>query len=128
MTLARMEDDLDRALTYVEAGRRDTDVSGKSHATWDLEELSLRFARQDIPEALELIRHIEAAHINEPNVSLILTQILVEAGLIRPDGTPAFPAARAEEEMAQTGAAEPGKLWTPGGESSGGGGKLWVPE
>ena len=60
MTLARMEDDLDRALTYVEAGRRDTDATGKSHATWDLEELSLRFARQDIPEALQLIRHIES--------------------------------------------------------------------
>ena len=59
MTLARMEDDLDRALTYVEAGRKATDSTGKSHATWDLEELSLRFARQEIPEALQLIRHIE---------------------------------------------------------------------
>ena len=104
MTLARMEDDLDRALTYVEAGRGDTDRTGKSHATWDLEELSLRFARQDIPEALQLLRHIEATHINEPNVSLILTQILVEAGLLRPDGTPAIPAGRPEAEMAPAGA------------------------
>ena len=84
MTLARMEDDLDRALTYVDAGRKATDSTGKSHATWDLEELSLRFARQEIPEALQLIRHIEHTHINEPNVSLILTQILVEAGLLAP--------------------------------------------
>jgi hypothetical protein len=129
MTLARMEDDLDRALTYVDAGRMATESTGKSHATWDLEELSLRFARQDIPEALQLIRHIENTHINEPNVSLILTQILVEAGLLRPDGTPAIPTGRPEAEMAASGAAanEPGKLWTPGSESSGGG-KLWVPE
>jgi hypothetical protein len=129
MTLARMDDDLDRAMTYVEAGRKATDSTGKSHATWDLEELSLRFARQEIPDALQLIRHIEATHINEPNVSLILTQILVEAGLLRPDGTPAIPPGHAESEMAPAGAApdEPGKLWTPGSESAGGG-KLWVPE
>jgi hypothetical protein len=130
MTLARMEDDLDRALMYVDAGRKSTDSTGKSHATWDLEELSLRFARQEIPEALQLIRHIENTHINEPNVSLILTQILVEAGLLRPDGTPAIPPGHPQSEMAAASAApdEPGKLWTPGSESSGGGGKLWVPE
>ncbi|MGA2062790.1 MAG: hypothetical protein ABSG67_20145 [Thermoguttaceae bacterium] len=130
MTLARMEDDLDRALMYVDAGRKATDSTGKSHATWDLEELSLRFARQEIPEALQLIRHIENTHINEPNVSLILTQILVEAGLLRPDGTPNIPPGHPEAEMAASAAAaeEPGKLWTPGSESAGGGGKLWVPE
>ncbi|MGD0655050.1 MAG: hypothetical protein ABSA16_11950 [Thermoguttaceae bacterium] len=130
MTLARMEDDLDRAITYIEAGRKATESTGKSHAMWDLEELSLRFARQEIPEALQLIRHIESTHINEPNVSLVLTQILVDAGLLRPDGTPAIPTGHAEAEMAASGApgAEPGKLWTPGGESSGASGKLWVPE
>ena len=130
MTLARMEDDLDRSLTYIEAGRKAAESTGKSHATWDLEELSLRFARQDIPEALQLIRHIESTHINEPNVSLALTQILVDAGLIHPDGSPAIPTGHAEAEMAASGApgAEPGKLWTPGGESSGASGKLWVPE
>lgn len=129
ITLARMEDDLDRALTYVEAGRRDTDATGKSHATWDLEELSLRFARQEIPEALQLIRHIEGTHINEPNVTLILSQILVDAGLLRPDGTPAIPTGRGEAELAAAGAAEadPGKLWTPDSESAGGG-KLWIPD
>jgi len=131
ITLARTEDDLDQALMYVEAGRQASDGPDKSNAMWDLEELSLRFARQEIPEALQLIRHIESSHINEPNVSLVLTQILVEAGLLRPDGTPAIPTAHPQAEMAAAGApaAEPGKLWTPGGESSGGGsGKLWVPE
>ena len=130
MTLARMDEDLDRAMTYLEAGRKDTEATGKSHALWDLEELSLRFARQEVAEALQLIRHIETTHINEPNVSLILTQILVEAGLIHPDGTPAMPTGRGQAEMApaESAADEPGKLWTPGGESSGGGGKLWVPE
>jgi hypothetical protein len=129
MTLARMEDDLDRALSYIEAGRNAADGMGKSHAQWDLEELQLRFARQDIPEAMELIRHIEAAHGKEPNVSYLLTQILVEVGLLRPDGTPAIPVNAPEAEMAPAGAADadPGKLWTPGGESTGGG-KLWVPE
>jgi hypothetical protein len=129
MTLARMDDDLDRAMTYIEAGRKDTEVTGQSHAVWDLEELSLRFARQEVNEALHLIRHIETTHINEPNVSLILTQILVEAGLIRPDGSPAVPTRRGQAEMAEAEAtADPGKLWTPGGESAGAGGKLWVPD
>lgn len=130
MTLARMEDDLDRALNYIDAGRKATEAPGKSHAMWDLEELSLRFARQDIPEALQLIRHIESDHINEPNVSLVLSQILVDAGLLHPDGSPAVPSAHPESEMAAAGTnePEPGKLWTPGGESSAGGGKLWIPD
>ncbi len=129
ITLARMEDDLDLALNYIEAGRRAADDTSKSHATWDLEELSLRFTRQEIPEALQLIRHIENTHINEPNISLILTQILVEVGLLRPDGTPAIPAAYAQAETAPSAATpvEPGKIWTPDSESAGGG-KLWVPE
>ena len=131
MTLARMEDDLDQAIAYIEAGRNATEALGKSHAMWDLEELSLRFARQDIAEALQLIRHIESNHINEPNVAMVLTQILVEAGLLKPDGTPAMPAGAYAGEAAPGGAPEPepGKLWTPDGESSGGGGgKLWTPD
>jgi hypothetical protein len=128
ITLARMEEDLDQAMSYIESGRR---AAGEtSHAMWDLEELSLRFARQEAAEALQLIRHIESTHINEPNVSLILTQILVEAGLLRPDGTPAIPTSHAEDAMsaAEVPESESGKLWTPGGEATGGGGKLWVPE
>jgi hypothetical protein len=79
----------------------------------------------------QLIRHIENTHINEPNVSLILTQILVEAGLLRPDGTPAIPTscvAYEQEVPAEPSETESGKLWTPGGEATGGDGKLWVPE
>jgi tetratricopeptide (TPR) repeat protein len=130
ITLARMDDDFDRALLYIEAGRKAADDPGKSNAIWDLEELSLRFARQEIPEALQLIKHIESTHINEANVSMVLTQILVDVGLLRPDGTPAIPTASQQAAMAGAGAAEaePGKLWTPDSESAGGGGKLWVPE
>ncbi len=130
MSLAHTEEDFDRALAYIEAGRLAADTSEKSHAIWDLEELSLRFARQELPEAVELIRHIETAHLNEPNVPQLLTQILVNVGLLRPDGTLARHPTAEKEEMAEAGAAggEPGKLWTPDGETSGGGGKLWVPE
>ena len=129
MTLARMEDDLDQALRISMPDAGLPTASGKSHAMWDLEELSLRFARQDIPEALQLIRHIESTHINEPNVSMVLTQILVDAGLLRPDGTPAIPTASQKPKWPRGAAeAEPGKLWTPDSESGGGGGKLWVPE
>jgi hypothetical protein len=130
ITLARMEDDLDRALQYIEAGRKVADEPGQSDAIWDLEELSLRLARQEIPEAFQLIRHIESTHMNEPNVSTVITQILIEAGLLRPDGTPTIPPGSQQAAMAAAGAAEaePGKLWTPDSESASGGGKLWVPE
>jgi hypothetical protein len=130
LSLAHTEADLDRALQYVEAGRQAADARGISHAMWDLEELSLRFARQELPVAVELIRHIQTTHIKEPNISVLLTQQLINVGLLRPDGTvPARPGPK-EEEMAAVGTpdAEPGKLWTPNGESSGGSGKLWVPD
>ena len=127
--LSRLEVDLDKALEYIEAGRREIDKIGKSNASWDLQELSLRFARQELPLAVELIRHIESAHIREPNVSYLLTQQLIRVGLLRPDGSPAYPARRPDEEAAAVAAAaEPGKLWTPDSEGSAGGGKLWVPE
>jgi hypothetical protein len=131
MTLARLEDDLDRAMEYIESGRRAVNAANQSNAAWDIEELSLRFARGEINEALTAVRHIELTHINEPNIAQMLTQILVQVGLLRPDGTPAVPHRHHPEEMAAAAetAAEPGKLWTPDGDSPAAGkGKLWVPD
>jgi hypothetical protein len=129
LMLARLEADTDRALEYIEAGRKVSDSLKESHSIYDLEELSLRFARQEINQAIQLVKHIEEKHIKEPEVSKILTQILINVGILRPDGTPAIPT-QAETGMAAAtpAEAEPGKLWTPDGESSGASGKLWVPD
>ena len=111
----------------IEDGRAAAKASGQSCATWDLLELSFRFGRGEGREAMQLMQHIESTHLKEPGVADRLTQMLVEVGLLNPDGTPA-----ALPGMAQRGPEPPvedtGRLWTPDQESSGGGGgKLWTP-
>ena len=57
--------------------------------------------------------------------------MLIDVGLLRPDGTPAVCPGGPEPAMAaaEDPAAEPGGLWTPDSAQPGsGGGKLWTPE
>ena len=89
-TLARTEEDLTRALEYVDQGRRAAEAKKQSSASWDLMELSLRFASRDGSEAMRLIEHLQKQHIEEPGVGEALTRMLIDVGLLRPDGTPAF--------------------------------------
>jgi hypothetical protein len=129
--LVRNEDDLTRALEYVELGRRAAEAKKESSASWDLMELSLRFAARDGQQAMRLIQHLQQQHLEEPGVGEALTRMLIDVGLLRPDGTPAFGpgAPQAEMPAAEQPAAEPGKLWTPdSAEPGSGGGKLWTPE
>ena len=100
-------------------------------ASWDLMELSLRFAERNGQEAMRLIEHIQERHIEEPGVGETLTRMLIDVGLLRPDGTPAFgpDGGRAGDGRGRAPAAEPGGLWTPdSAQPGGGGGKLWTPE
>jgi hypothetical protein len=130
-TLARNEEDLSRALDYVDQGRRAAEAKKESSATWDLMELSLRFAAQDGKESMRLIQHLHDKHIEEPGVGETLTRMLVEVGLLRPDGTPALgPDGPASAMAAEAPASESSGLWTPDSaeSSGGGGGKLWTPE
>jgi hypothetical protein len=131
-TLARTEEDLARALEYVDQGRRAAEAKKESNASWDLMELSLRFAGRDGRQAMRLIEHLQNHHIEEPGVGEALTRMLIDVGLLRPDGTPAFGPEAAGPAMAEAEApaAEPGGLWTPDSAqpSGGAGGKLWTPE
>jgi hypothetical protein len=129
-TLARTEEDLDRALEYVEQGRRATEAKKHPSGSWDLMELSLRFSQRNGQEAMRLIDHLQRQHLEEPGVAEALTRMLIDVGLLNPDGTPAIEPEMAEAAAAQeeASAGEPGKLWTPdSAEPSGGGGKLWTP-
>ncbi len=129
--LARNETDVDQSLQYIEKGRQAAGAKKQSCASWDLMELSLRFAAHHGKEAMELIQHIHQKHINEPGVGETLTHMLVDVGLLRPDGTPAFSPAEAQASMgAEPAAADAGGLWTPdgGAEPTGGGSKLWTPD
>jgi hypothetical protein len=128
-SLVRTEKDVSRALEHVERGRRAADARKRSHAEWDLMELSLRFAQRDGEHSMRLIEHIQKNHLEEPGVGQSLAQMLIGVGLLRPDGTPAFGPEMAEPTAAQAPASEAGKLWTPesGAASGSRGGKLWTP-
>jgi hypothetical protein len=127
-TLAHTEEDIDKALDSVERGRRAAEAKKQSSASWDLTELSLRFGQRDGEKAMSLIDHIQTKHIEEPGVGEALTRMLMDVGLLRPDGTPAVAPQESEPAMAEE-AAEPGGLWTPdSAKPAAGGGKLWMPE
>lgn len=116
------------AVRVLDQARGEALAAGQSCAMWDLMELSFRFGHGDAPAAMQLMQHIESRHINEPGVAQSLTQLLINAGLLNPDGTPVAiaPGMRAAAEPVPA-AAEPAKLWTPDSESAGAGGKLWMP-
>ncbi len=132
--LAQWGQDLNRRLEYIDRGRKATEAIGRSSASWDLLELSLRVERGEANEFGRVMEHIHTQHIREPGVAHSLQGLLVQMGLMRPDGSPAMPAmpAAAEEPSivvpgAQAGG-ESGKLWTPDSPGGGGsGGKLWTP-
>jgi hypothetical protein len=93
-------------------------------------ELTLRFAQRNGNEVMRLIDHLQRHHLEEPGVAEALTRMLIDVGLLNPDGTPAIDPSMADAAAVgeEAPAAEPGKLWTPDSvEPGGGGGKLWTP-
>ncbi len=127
-TLARTEVNFPRALEYIELGRRAAAAKKQSSASWDLIELSLYFAAHDGNNVVRMVDHLQKQHINEPGVAAAVTRMLVDAGLLHPDGTPAFGphAAEPDAAAAEPPQAEASGLWTPDSAQSGGG-KLWTP-
>ncbi|HEY4311903.1 MAG TPA: hypothetical protein VGN12_20820 [Pirellulales bacterium] len=127
--LARLEDDTSQSLTYLDKARAAADEAKQSTAMWDIDELSLRLERGEPQEFSRVLAHIQKEHSREPGVAQALLQILVEAGLVTPDGRPVRPPQQGASPLVVPGAAaEPGKIWTP--ESDAGPGKksaLWVP-
>jgi hypothetical protein len=131
--LVHGEEDTDKALEWIEAGRTTAEQLRRSTASWDLDELTVRVQRQDGQEAAKLIMHIRNEHGREPGVAEALFGILARLGMVGPDGTlmvPATAPGTTPPGIVVPGvAAEPGKLWTP--ESQAPAGKksaLWVPE
>ena len=131
--LSRVTDDPEEAMGFVEAGRQATLEMGGSCANWDLLELSFRFERMEGPEVNRLLAHIETKHGREPGVIETLTQMLMQMGILRPDGSLAMPMAPEEEQSSlvvpgeETG--EGSGLWTPDGSTaeSGEKPKIWTP-
>jgi len=130
--LVEIEPDSQRVLELIEEGRKITEAAGKSNVSWDFLEINIRLARQEVQEFGRLVQHIRAQHAQEPGVSEALFQLLVELGLLRPDGTPTATMRRPVTDPLLTpggSAPEPGKIWTPESETGGsGGGRLWTPD
>ncbi len=128
-TLAQMERDPDRALEYVHQGRAAAESAGQSPVSWLLFELSLQFSLGDTDQISRLLGLIQDRHIEEPGVADALTQLLIQVGVLRPDGTPAGPPQPMQKEAAEPAQAEePGKIWTPDAEPAIEGGKIWTPD
>ncbi len=131
VALAQTAADFPQALGYLEQGRQGSLAAGQSCASWDLLELSFRFTHGGADEVERLFQHIQGRHMSEPGVAQALTQLLVDAGVLRPDGTPARRPPMPEDALATAegpAAAAPAKLWTPDSpQAGGGGGKIWTP-
>lgn len=132
--LAQREKDLDKAVGYLDQGRKEAVAGARSCATFDLMELPLRLQQGAGSDLGHLVNHLQREHLREPGVAEALAQFLVEIGAIRPDGTAAPMRAPAAEQPgivvpgAEADAA--GKIWTPDSQTPGGAksGKIWTPE
>lgn len=130
--LMQHEKDSQRALALLDRGRKESVAAGRSCAGYDLMELPVRLSRGEVHDLTRLVTHLQREHMGEPGVGQALAQFLMEIGAMRPDGTPAMPAAAPQEQggliVPDAVGAEPGKIWTPGDEVGGGkSGKLWTP-
>jgi hypothetical protein len=91
--MVRVSEDSDQALGYIDQARKLSDQHKQSTAPWDLEELALRIARQEAVEVTKLVQHISTSHIREPGIGDALFKMLVNAGLVSPDGRMMMPSA-----------------------------------
>jgi tetratricopeptide (TPR) repeat protein len=126
--LARLEDDTSQALEYLDKARAAAEAVNESTAVWDLQELNLRLERGEPDEFARVLAHVQKNHAREPGVAQALVQILVEAGLMTPDGRPVGAPDEGAALVVPGSAAEPGQIWTPESETTGGKkSALWVP-
>ena len=80
---------------------------------------------QEAQTASDLIRKLENDHINEPGIAEQLYGLLVQMGVMNPDGTRAVPSGGASDPSE-------GGIWTPGSDSNSNpeseGSGLWIPD
>jgi hypothetical protein len=127
--LAATEHDAGKALELLGMARAAAEAKGRSSAPWDIEELDLLLAHGQPEAALRMVQHLQSQHGREPGVMERVLQLLYDAGIVDEHGRP-IQAKRAEPAglVVPGAAAEPGKLWTPGGETtSGKKATLWTP-
>jgi len=99
----------------------------------DVAELRVRLQRGDQADIMRLLDHLRREHTRDQQVLQALAEVLMEAGIdlnaLAGRAPGGMPGAAPPGMPAAAPAAEPGKLWTPGGETAGGGEKktIWTP-
>ena len=84
--LVRYATNSDEALRLIDESRKLAEANKQSSAPWDLMELSFRIQRGEAPAVMQLIDHLQRQHGREPGVAQALVQLLVQTGLVGPDG------------------------------------------
>lgn len=122
---------LQEAKEYIALAREATKDTLPSDATWDLAEFGVLLDHGEPEEAALVLQAVVQDHRNEPDVMHTVQQILVQFGMINPDGTMRAPSL--DESLSEEASQEAG-VWTPGQASSPSGqpeseksGGLWLP-
>lgn len=107
-TLADLEEATAEKLKYLDQAQAAATAQGNSPAMWLLRALPIHLTSGDSATATDIINRIQQNHINEPGVADQFYGMLMQLGILRPDGTPAM---QAPPAAAGGGG---GQIWTPG--------------
>jgi len=129
--LARMNTDTDGALELMQKARKHAMAAERPIGGLLIDELELRLERNRPEGCQELLRVLQASHLQDPQNQYRLASVLQRFGIMGQDGRVRAPnPGTAEPVAAATGSSE---IWTPDGSSDKSGGsegpsKLWVPD
>lgn len=126
--LSANQDTVEDELRYLEKAREASASEGGGVGQWELMELEVRLRENHVNEAKEVLNRIRRKHMQDPGISERLFQVLMDYGIIGPDGRPVGPSPGTASILSD----EPPKtaegIWTPEGATAGGEkSKLWVP-
>jgi hypothetical protein len=135
LQLAEVEKFDFKAIEYVRLARETAEAAGRSTISADLAELPLLYYGGQFEPFLQLLQKISTKHPNDQQVNSQLAYILMQLGVLRPDGSLAIPSMGGggpggrPSPAASTAEAAP-SLWTPDSAATTGEKKsaLWVPD
>ncbi len=101
-------------IDLIEKAKQAALAANQSPAIWLLREIPLRIMSGDTQSASDLMQTIEANHIEEPGIRDHFYQLLMQLGIINPDGSPAGGQAQPGIIDPSASAPQAGGVWTPG--------------
>ncbi|MDO5552862.1 MAG: hypothetical protein Q4G68_03795 [Planctomycetia bacterium] len=123
--------DLAKAEELIAKACAEAELRNLSDGHWNLLDLQMKLITGNMQEAQALMQHVMTAHQSEQGVMAELTQLMMDLGLLNPDGTPrAVPGAAAAAPVAPPAAEKPSAgLWTPDAPQADNAApsKLWTP-